>query len=127
MAYDETLADRVRALMADHDTTERKMFGGWCLLHHGNMVIGIVRDELMVRVGPAIYERALARPHTRPMEFTGRPMKGMLFVEPAGIATDAQLEKWVRDAVSFVETLPAKAPSLPRTLNPTARTSRSRT
>ena len=110
MAYNEILAERVRALMADYHTTERKMFGGWCMLHNGNMVVGIVRDDLMVRIGAPSYERALARPHTRPMEFTGRPMKGMLFVDPAGTQTDAQLEKWVRDALSFVESLPAKAP-----------------
>ena len=127
MAYNETLAERVRALMADHATTERKMFGGWCLLYQGNMVIGIVRDDLMVRVGPTNHERALARPHPRPMEFSGRPMKGMLFVDPAGTATDAQLEKWVRDAISFVETLPAKVAAAPRTVNPKRRTSRSRT
>jgi TfoX/Sxy family transcriptional regulator of competence genes len=108
MAFNEILADRIRALVADHETTERKMFGGWCILHNGNMVVGIVREDLMVRIGAPNYERALARPHTRPMEFTGRPMKGMLFVDVAGTRTDAQLEKWVGDAMSFVATLPPK-------------------
>ena len=110
MAYDETLATRIRHILAEEPVTERKMFGGLCLLHNGNMVAGVVRDELMARVGAPNYERALSRPHARPMEFTGRPMKGMVFVEREGIATDAQLEKWVRDALAYVQALPPKEP-----------------
>jgi TfoX/Sxy family transcriptional regulator of competence genes len=109
MAYDESLADRVRTVVASRDGySERKMFGGLCFMLHGNMFAGIVRDDLMVRVGKDAFDDALKRPATKPMDFTGRPMVGMVFVEPPGCATDEALGDWLQNALTFVETLPPK-------------------
>lgn len=87
------------------------MFGGIAFLHHGNMFVGIVGDDLMVRVGPAQHETALTRPHARPMDFAGRPMKGYVYVAPEGIDADDTLAGWVRLALEFVSTLPPKGPA----------------
>jgi hypothetical protein len=105
--YDETLAARVRPLLGLTPFTERKMFGGLAFLIGGNMACGIVRDALMVRTGPANYADALARPQARPMEFTGRPMRGMVFVDPPGLDDEA-LTEWVRMGAEFAGSLPAK-------------------
>ena len=108
MAYDETLAARVRDVLAGTEgVTERKMFGGLAFMVGGHMACGIVGDELMLRLGPARAERALARPHVRPMDFTGRPMTGMVFVGADGLRYRA-LRTWVVQAVEFVGTLPPK-------------------
>ena len=86
MSYDETLAERIRkALEHRRDVTEKKMFGGLAFLLEGSMFCGIVKDELMVRVGTARYEEALTEPHVRPMDFTGRPARGYVFVAPPGL------------------------------------------
>ena len=109
MAYDETLADRVRAVLAEEDgLSERKMFGGLAFMLHGNMACGIVKDELMLRLGPEGADSALDRPHVRQMDFTGRPMTGMVFVAPAGLEGDA-LGDWVTRAVGYARALPPKA------------------
>lgn len=109
MAYDETLAYRVREVLADRtDVTERKMFGGLAFMISGNMCVGLTDDALMARVGKERYDELLALPHARPMDFTGRPMGGFLFVDPAGIATDEGLRAWVERCLAFVLTLPAK-------------------
>jgi hypothetical protein len=109
VAYDERLADRVRALLGDHPRLrEQKMFGGLAFLVAGNMAIGILGDTLMVRVGRDAYEGALARPHTREMDLTGRPMRGFVLVDPAGIRTRGTLEGWVDRGLAFAESLPAK-------------------
>jgi TfoX/Sxy family transcriptional regulator of competence genes len=111
MSYDEKLADRIRrALGPRQDVEERKMFGGLAFLRDGRMFCGIANDDLMVRVGPERYEQALGKPHVRPMDFTGRPMKGYVYVAPAGRRTDAALRAWVKLSASFVGTLPARAP-----------------
>ena len=90
MAFDEGLAERVREALRDRrDLTEKKMFGGLCFLLGGNMCCGIVGDELMLRVGPEQYEPVLARPHAREMDFTGRALRGMVYVGSAGLAEDA--------------------------------------
>jgi TfoX/Sxy family transcriptional regulator of competence genes len=108
MAYDEHLAERVRALLGGEEgLTERKMFGGLAFMLDGNMACGIVRDELMLRLGPEGADTALERPHVRQMDFTGRPMTGMVFVEPAGLEGDA-LAGWVEQAVAYVRLLPPK-------------------
>ncbi len=108
MAYDEQLADRVRdVLVTEHGVTERKMFGGLAFMVRGHMACGIVGNELMLRLGVDGAESALARPHVRRMDFTGRPMKGMVFVEPAGVRGVA-LRRCLRDAVGFVASLPPK-------------------
>lgn len=109
--YDQSLADRVRlCLSVTSVVTERKMFGGLAFLIGGNMACGIVRDELMVRTGPTNFEAALARPHARPMEFTGRPMRGMVFVAGDGLA-DSELSDWVAIGVDYAAGLPAKKPT----------------
>ncbi len=100
MAYDEELADRIREALHDRDDIEeRKMFGGITFMIAGRMACGVVHDDLMVRVGPDGHEAALAEPHTRPMDFTGRPMRGMVYVEPAGTRSDTDLAQWVDRAV----------------------------
>lgn len=97
MAYDEGLAQRLRdALIDERGVSEKKMFGGLCLLIDGKMCVGIVGDELMARVGPEGHEAALKRPHARPMDFTGKPMKGFVFVAPAGFESESDLEQWVQ-------------------------------
>jgi TfoX/Sxy family transcriptional regulator of competence genes len=111
MAYDAKLADRVHRAVADkRGVTEKKMFGGIAFLLDGKMFCGIANDDLMVRVGPERYEESLKKPHVRPMDFTGRPLKGYVYVAPAGCRTDAALRTWVTLSVSFVGTLPARAP-----------------
>lgn len=109
MAYDESLAERVRAELAGEDgLTERKMFGGLAFMLHGNMACGIVKDELMLRLGPEGADRALDEPHVRAMDFTGKPMTGMVFVAPEGLGDDA-LRCWVDEATAYVRVLPPKS------------------
>jgi TfoX N-terminal domain len=109
MAYDEGLAERVREALAGEDgLTERKMFGGLAFMLHGNMACGIVKDELMLRLGPEGADAALDRPHVRQMDFTGKPMTGMVFVEPAGLDSEA-LAGFVGQAVAYARTFPPKA------------------
>jgi TfoX/Sxy family transcriptional regulator of competence genes len=108
VAYDEKLADRVRHLLAgDPGLTERKMFGGLAFMLEGHMCCGIVGDELMLRLGVDGAEAALARQHVRPMDFTGKPMAGMVYVAPEGLRGRA-LRRWVESASAFVRTLPPK-------------------
>ena len=109
MAYDEGLAQRLREQFQDQaGVVEKKMFGGLSFMVRGHMCCGVVKDELMVRVGPVGHEEALAQPHARPMDFTKRPMKGMVFVAPAGLVEDYDLASWVQRGVAFVSTLPPK-------------------
>ncbi|MFZ1755978.1 MAG: TfoX/Sxy family protein, partial [Caldilineaceae bacterium] len=108
-AYDETLAARVRDILSDQfGVVEKKMFGGLAFMWRGNMTVGITNEGLMVRVGKENNEKSLAYPHTRPMDFTGKPMKGFIYVAPEGVATDDDLRAWVGRGVAFSETLPAK-------------------
>jgi TfoX/Sxy family transcriptional regulator of competence genes len=88
--------------------SERKMFGGLCFLHEGNMCFGIVGSELMVRVGPDAYESSLSRPHAREMDFTGRSMRGMVYVAEAGIQEDEDLGGWLERGLEFASLLPPK-------------------
>ena len=109
MAYDEALAERVRVTLAPGvDVVEMKMFGGIAFMVGGNMACGIVGNDLMVRVGPAAHEAALTEPHVRPMDFSGRPMRGYVYVGPDGLAADAGLARWVERGVAFARTLPSK-------------------
>jgi hypothetical protein len=109
MPYNEGLAQRVRASLAEHDAVdEKKMFGGLAFMLNGNMCCGIIRDDLMVRVGPEQYADALAQLHVRELDFTGRPMRGMIVVSADGLSSDADLAAWVRRGVAFVSGLPAK-------------------
>ena len=108
MAYDEGLAERVRDLLALHgDVTERKMFGGVAWMVAGNMACGVLGGELIVRLAPDDAERALAEPHTRPFDMTGRPMKGFICVAAEG-THEAGLASWVEAGVGFASSLPAK-------------------
>jgi TfoX/Sxy family transcriptional regulator of competence genes len=96
MAYDESLAARVRlALRAVGRVSERKMFGGLAFLIGGKMCCGIVGSDLMVRVPKDEYAAALRRRHVRPMDFTGRPLAGFVYVSPDGLRTRSTLEAWV--------------------------------
>ena len=109
MGWDEKLAERVRALVEGRDDiNEKPMFGGLCLLAHGNMFAGIQSDTLMVRVGKEAHDEAMGKPHARIMDFSGRPMRGYVYVDPPGIATEAQLRGWVELSLAFVDTLLAK-------------------
>jgi TfoX/Sxy family transcriptional regulator of competence genes len=106
MAYDETLAERVRRVVGPRpEVSEKKMFGGLAFLLSGKMFVGVNQDDLMVRVGPVGHEHALAQPHARPMDFTGRPMVGYVFVARAGLSTDARVSRWVERALGHVSTL----------------------
>ncbi len=87
---------------------ERKMFGGLTFMVRGNMACGVESDRLMVRVGSDAQDDALSRPHARPMDFTGRPMKGFVYVELSGLKRDIDLEAWVQRGVDFAMSLPAK-------------------
>lgn len=109
MAYDEQLAARVRALLSERiDVDERPMFGGLGLLVAGNMCVGVMGDDLIVRLDRDEAEPALAEPGARPFDFTGRPMRGWLFVGPEGTGEDAELERWVRRAEAHAASLPPK-------------------
>lgn len=110
MAYSEDLAQRVRdALIGCGEAPqERKMFGGLCFMIQGHMCCGIVKEELMVRVGPERYEEALAKKGGRPMDFTGRPLKGMVYVGKEGFRGVKALGQWVDLGLAFVHSLPPK-------------------
>ena len=108
MAYDENLADRVRTiLISEPSLSERNMFGGLAFMIDGHMCCGIVGDDLMLRLGPDGADAALARPHVRPMDFTGRRMTGMVYAEPEALR-GAALLRWVEQATTFARTLPPK-------------------
>lgn len=109
MAYDEGLAERVRLELASLEgVSERRMFGGLCFMVHGNMALGIDKDRLMVRVGPKGYESALQEPHARPMDMTGRPMKGFVVLPPEGLQDREGFRGWVKQGVDFALSLPPK-------------------
>jgi TfoX/Sxy family transcriptional regulator of competence genes len=109
MAFDEALAERVRkALKGRREITEKKMFGGLAFLLRGNMCCGVVGDELMVRVGPESYDNAMSARHVRPMDFTGKPMRGLVYVTPPGTASDRAVKAWVTRGAEFARSLPAK-------------------
>lgn len=109
MAYDEGLAERIRDVVKDRlGVTEKKMFGGLAFLLHGHMFVGISGEKLMARVGTEAYDFALQQPHVSVMDFTGKPMKGYVYVASAGYEADESLEGWVNGCARFVLTLPAK-------------------
>ncbi len=115
MAYSEALAERLReTLTRFKGVSERKMFGGVAFLVNGNMCVGVVNDDLMVRVGPDAYENARTQPHAREMDFTGKPMKGMVYVDTKGIAKDKDLAAWVDRGMAFAGNLPPKKPRKPK-------------
>jgi len=109
VAFDEAAAGRIRkALAGSPDVVEKRMFGGIAFMLRGNMCCGVIGDRLMLRLGPDGYEAAQSRPHAKPMDFTGRPMKGFVFVEPKGFASAGDLKAWIARAIMFALSLPAK-------------------
>ena len=109
MAYDAGLARRIREVLEGRpEITERPMFGGLAFLVDGKMFVGIQGAILMARVGPQRYADALNLPHVRPMDFTGRPMKGYVYVDEPALADERNLQAWVGWCVNHVAALPAK-------------------
>ena len=109
MVYDEALAERVRGVLASrHDVREVKMFGGIAFMVAERMAVGVINDDLMVKVGPEADEEALARPHVRPMDLTGRRTRGMIYVAAAGVVRDVDLAEWVNAGAAFAESQPPK-------------------
>ncbi len=109
MAWDERMATRIREVLASRgDVSERKMFGGLCFMVSGNMCCGLTSEAFMVRVGKEKFEGALAQPHARVMDFTGRPSSGMVYVEAEGLKTRAALTRWVQRGLDYAGALPPK-------------------
>jgi TfoX/Sxy family transcriptional regulator of competence genes len=109
MAYDPETVERIRKIMKrKRGYSQRNMFGGVCFMINGHMACGVLEKNLMLRLNNALAQAALTEPHTHEMDFTGKPMKSMLYVDAKGIATDPQLKAWVDRAVAFAKTLPPK-------------------
>jgi TfoX/Sxy family transcriptional regulator of competence genes len=109
MVFDEDLASRTRAALGGvRGVTEIRMFGGLCFTVRGNMAVGVTGDDLMVRLAPDEGEAVLTQPGVRPMDFTGRPMKGFVYVGPEALKTERALVGWVSRGVAFAATLPPK-------------------
>lgn len=112
MSFDANLARRIRALLTDEkDVTEKRMFGGLAFMVAGNMCCGVSGDRLMARVGLDKYENWLSMPHAAVMDFTGKPLKGYVYVEKAGLEKEADLAEWVRVCLDFNKKLPPKPTS----------------
>ena len=103
MAYNEKLADRVRELIAlEHENVEeKKMFGGLCFMVNEKMCVGVEAERLMVRLDPEKYEEVILKEGCRPMDFTGKPMKGYVFIDVDALNTKRQLEYWINLALDF--------------------------
>lgn len=103
MAYSEFLADRIRVSLKEKKVPyeEKKMMGGITFMVYGKMCIGIIKENLMARIDPDIYSDVLTKKGCREMDFTGRPMKGFVFVEPEGIDMDDDLDYWIGLALEY--------------------------
>ena len=111
VAYDEQLVDRVRARIASIDGLEElSMIGGWGVTVCGNMAVGVMNRDLIVRVGPEAFDDALAKQGVRPFDFTGRPMTGWVFVAADTVANGRSLNAWIARGVEYAQSLPAKTP-----------------
>lgn len=117
MAYDLKLAERIRSKLDELPFEEKKMFGGVGFLLNGNtpalapgasVACGVNKDNLIIRIDPEKQNALLKKPHAKPFDLTGKPMKGWLVVEADGIKTDKQLSAWVKEGVDFASTLPPK-------------------
>jgi TfoX/Sxy family transcriptional regulator of competence genes len=107
--FDEQLACRIREQVGgDPSLSERKMFGGVCFMAGGNMCFGVVGEDLMVRVGPDKWEESLAMPFAREMDFTGRSMRGMVYVSSEGLVEDESLHRWLESGLEYATSLPPK-------------------
>ncbi|MEJ2259287.1 MAG: TfoX/Sxy family protein [Nitrosopumilaceae archaeon] len=106
MTYNETLAKKIReSIKGKRNITEKKMFGGLAFLLKGKMFCGIVKDDLMIRTGPEMYEKASSQPYVRPMDFTGKPMKGFVYVASQGCKTAKSLSNWINLGLDYVSKL----------------------
>ena len=113
MAYDEALAEKLEKILEkEKGITKKKMFGGLCFLLNGNMCCGVIKDRLVLRVGPENYESALQDKNARPMDFTGKPLRGFIYVIPSGLKDKKSLEKWVQTGIDFASCLPKKQPKI---------------
>lgn len=102
MAYDEQLANRIRERFAELPNVEEKqMMGGWTVMYNGKMCVGIIKDELMCRIDPLVYETAIEKDGCRPMDFTGRPMKGYVLVDEQGMKSQRDFDYWIDLALEF--------------------------
>ena len=109
MAYDEDLAQRIRKVLSRRKRiSERRMFGGLAFLLHGNMFCGVIDTDLVLRLGSGGTRQALTEPHTREMDFTGKPLRTMIYVAREGYDRDEDLKRWVQKATRFAATLPPK-------------------
>jgi TfoX/Sxy family transcriptional regulator of competence genes len=109
MAFSELLTERIRQGLARRKgIEEKKMFGGVGFLLNGNLLVGVWKDSLCVRLGPDQAEKALPEPHVKEFDITGRPMKGWVLVASEGVEDNAALKEWVQRAVKFVGKLPKK-------------------
>ncbi|WP_052552862.1 TfoX/Sxy family protein [Gemmata sp. SH-PL17] len=109
MAFDESLAARIRdALARRKNVEEKRMFGCDCFLLNGNLLVGAWKDSLIARLGPEEGEAALLEPHVRVFDITGKPMRNWVRIEPEGVEDDEQLAGWIERALKFVEMLPKK-------------------
>ena len=109
MAYDHALAERIRAALPGiPGITEKKMFGGIAFMVDGNMTCGVSKNDLMLRISPDDTAAVLAQPNVRAFDMTGRPMKGWVLVDPAGLQSDDDLKRWVGQSVAFAQSLPPK-------------------
>lgn len=109
MAFDEGLAERIRTLLQNqNEVQEKKMFGGLCFMVAKHMCCGIVGEKLMARVGPQNYESCLSKNFVSEMDFTGKPMKGMIYVKSDGISEDEDLSYWLKLCLEFIDSLPPK-------------------
>ncbi len=119
MPFDDKLANRVRKILEKIEgLSEKKMFGGLCFLINGNMAFGLVNDDLMIRVEPESYEKMLSQPHVRKMDFTGKPLKGFLYIGVKGTESDKDLRKWVLKGIEFAMSLPGQEKGINHTGSP---------
>ena len=108
MAYNEKLAERIRGELDNIPFVEKKMFGGVGFLVHGNMACGVHNQSMIVRVDPGKHNALLKKPHARPFDITGKPMRNWVVVERGGVEDDDQLADWIWRAMKFVGSLPAR-------------------
>ncbi len=108
MAYNQKLAERIRSKLNGIPFVEKKMFGGVGFLLNGNMACGVNQDDLILRVDPEKHSALLKKPHVRPFDMTGRPMKGWLLVAADGVKSEKQLNTWIKEGVDFASSLPPK-------------------
>jgi len=109
MPFDEALGERVRTLLrGTHSLKEKRIFRGLAFMVNGHMCCGIVDKNLVVRTGPEQYEAAISKPHARPMDFTGRSMRGFVYVDPEGYRSTRDLKAWIQRGLHFVRSLPPK-------------------